>query len=365
MTADHAGDKIRGGENDVTGKPASTGHKSSGKIAALAGARAFPPLAVVMFHFSEGHHYSHIRPLDLSGHPWLSVGGVFLCPVGLHPHLCLLGQAEGSVGAARLFRFPSRPPDPALSPASVHAAGAAFDGGGLAGAGGPRWLSLHLRRQVPSGCQRQGLLAEPFSGACLEHDEHAHLERRLLVRQRGIRAVPGIPGLSLAGARRGVARFCPDRRGAGGPSDAALHLPAWAGHHLSQWRAARTFGFRRGRGHGGAVPADQATRPIAGMGAFDPADHDPVPARHCRDAHGLVAYPHGHLHRSAADDAGLCAGLRPRPDRTRLADAAAAGSGRMVLCRLSGPDHLAAGHPLFRAAALSGARSDRAGHALL
>ena len=74
MTADHAGDRVCGGENTVTGKPASTGHKSSGKIAALAGARAFPPLAVVMFHFSEGHHYSHIRPLDLlatRGYLWV------------------------------------------------------------------------------------------------------------------------------------------------------------------------------------------------------------------------------------------------------------------------------------------------------
>jgi len=43
----------------MTGKP-----PASGKIAALAGARAFPPLMVVMFHFSEGHHYSGWRVLD-------------------------------------------------------------------------------------------------------------------------------------------------------------------------------------------------------------------------------------------------------------------------------------------------------------
>jgi peptidoglycan/LPS O-acetylase OafA/YrhL len=58
----------------VTGKPASADAKSSGRIAALAGARAFPPLMVVMFHFSEGHHYSHIRPLDLlatRGYLWV------------------------------------------------------------------------------------------------------------------------------------------------------------------------------------------------------------------------------------------------------------------------------------------------------
>ena len=74
MTEGRAGDKIKDGENNVTGKPASAGTKSSGKIGALAGARAFPPLMVVMFHFSEGHHYSHFRPLDLlatRGYLWV------------------------------------------------------------------------------------------------------------------------------------------------------------------------------------------------------------------------------------------------------------------------------------------------------
>src|ERR1700749_2449772 len=45
-----------------------------GKIAALAGARAFPPLMVVMFHFSEGHHYSGWPPLDFlatRGYLWV------------------------------------------------------------------------------------------------------------------------------------------------------------------------------------------------------------------------------------------------------------------------------------------------------
>jgi len=44
----------------VSKKPAG-----SERIVALAGARAFPPLMVVMFHFSEGHHYSGWRVLDL------------------------------------------------------------------------------------------------------------------------------------------------------------------------------------------------------------------------------------------------------------------------------------------------------------
>src|SRR5215471_6382166 len=74
MTEGRAGDRLQDGENLVTGKPASAAKKSSGKIVALAGARAFPPLMVVMFHFSEGHHYSHFRPLDLlaaRGYQWV------------------------------------------------------------------------------------------------------------------------------------------------------------------------------------------------------------------------------------------------------------------------------------------------------
>ncbi|HWM62248.1 MAG TPA: acyltransferase, partial [Rhizomicrobium sp.] len=59
----------------MTGKPASSEKTySSAKIGALAGARAFPPLMVVMFHFSEGHHYSGWRPLDFlatRGYLWV------------------------------------------------------------------------------------------------------------------------------------------------------------------------------------------------------------------------------------------------------------------------------------------------------
>ena len=61
----------------MTAKPAgsgNTGKIGASKIGALAGARAFPPLAVVMFHFSEGHHYSGFRPLDFlatRGYLWV------------------------------------------------------------------------------------------------------------------------------------------------------------------------------------------------------------------------------------------------------------------------------------------------------
>jgi peptidoglycan/LPS O-acetylase OafA/YrhL len=52
-------------------------HSSQGKpatIAALAGARAVPPLLIVLYHYSEGHHYSGVRLLDLvatRGYLWV------------------------------------------------------------------------------------------------------------------------------------------------------------------------------------------------------------------------------------------------------------------------------------------------------
>ena len=39
--------------------------KKPAEIRALAGVRAFPPLMIVLFHFSEGHHYSGLPWLDL------------------------------------------------------------------------------------------------------------------------------------------------------------------------------------------------------------------------------------------------------------------------------------------------------------
>lgn len=50
------------------------GAQKPGTIAALAGARAFPPLMIVLFHFSEGHHYSGVHWLDLiatRGYLWV------------------------------------------------------------------------------------------------------------------------------------------------------------------------------------------------------------------------------------------------------------------------------------------------------
>jgi peptidoglycan/LPS O-acetylase OafA/YrhL len=41
-----------------------TSRKKPATIAALAGARALPPLLIVLYHFSEGHHYSQVHLLD-------------------------------------------------------------------------------------------------------------------------------------------------------------------------------------------------------------------------------------------------------------------------------------------------------------
>ena len=53
----------------MTGKPAK-----AGTIQALAGARGLPPLMVILYHFSEGHHYSHVGWFDLiaaRGYLWV------------------------------------------------------------------------------------------------------------------------------------------------------------------------------------------------------------------------------------------------------------------------------------------------------
>jgi len=92
----------------VTSKPAG-----SQKIAALAGARAFPPLMVVMFHFSEGHHYSGWRPLDFlatRGYLWVEFFFVlsgFILTYAYWPRLKDLFRRAGYLAflRARLIRL--------------------------------------------------------------------------------------------------------------------------------------------------------------------------------------------------------------------------------------------------------------------
>ena len=86
---------------------------ASGKIAALAGARAFPPLMVVMFHFSEGHHYSGWRVLDYlatRGYLWVEFFFVlsgFILTHAYWPRLKDLLQRQGYIAflRARLIRL--------------------------------------------------------------------------------------------------------------------------------------------------------------------------------------------------------------------------------------------------------------------
>ncbi|MFO1248147.1 MAG: acyltransferase [Alphaproteobacteria bacterium] len=92
----------------MTGKTAG-----SGKIGALAGARAFPPLVVVMFHFSEGHHYSGWRPLDFlatRGYLWVEFFFVlsgFILTHAYWPRLKDLLRRSGYIAflRARLIRL--------------------------------------------------------------------------------------------------------------------------------------------------------------------------------------------------------------------------------------------------------------------
>ncbi|HSS12732.1 MAG TPA: acyltransferase family protein, partial [Rhizomicrobium sp.] len=92
----------------MTGKPAG-----SGRIAALAGARAFPPLMVVMFHFSEGHHYSGWRFLDLlatRGYLWVEFffvlsGFILTHAYWLRMHELLRAKGYLAFLRARLIRL--------------------------------------------------------------------------------------------------------------------------------------------------------------------------------------------------------------------------------------------------------------------
>lgn len=91
----------------MTGKPGSE------RIAALAGARAFPPLFVVMYHFSEGHHYSGWKILDYfatRGYLWVEFFFVlsgFILTHAYWPRLKDLLQGRGYLDflRARLIRL--------------------------------------------------------------------------------------------------------------------------------------------------------------------------------------------------------------------------------------------------------------------
>lgn len=83
------------------------------EIRALAGARAFPPLVLVMFHFSEGHGYRNFWPLDLlaaRGYLWVEfffcLSGFILTHVyGARPAKLFTRDGYGQFLKARLTRL--------------------------------------------------------------------------------------------------------------------------------------------------------------------------------------------------------------------------------------------------------------------
>jgi peptidoglycan/LPS O-acetylase OafA/YrhL len=88
-------------------------NKKAGTIQALAGARAIPPLLIVMYHFSEGHHYSGFKPLDLlasRGYLWVEFFFVlsgFILTYVYWPRMDDLFRRNGYVAflRARLIRL--------------------------------------------------------------------------------------------------------------------------------------------------------------------------------------------------------------------------------------------------------------------
>src|ERR1700733_12206513 len=95
------------------GQGMQTKTTKAGTIKALAGARGFPPLVVVMFHFSEGHHYSGWRPLDFlatRGYLWVEVFFVLSGFILTHAYWPRLKELLGLSGylaflRARLIRL--------------------------------------------------------------------------------------------------------------------------------------------------------------------------------------------------------------------------------------------------------------------
>jgi peptidoglycan/LPS O-acetylase OafA/YrhL len=87
--------------------------KKPAEIRALAGVRAFPPLMIVLFHFSEGHHYSGVPWLDLlaaRGYLWVefffALSGFILTHVyGARVAMLFTRAGYGAFLKARLARL--------------------------------------------------------------------------------------------------------------------------------------------------------------------------------------------------------------------------------------------------------------------
>jgi peptidoglycan/LPS O-acetylase OafA/YrhL len=85
----------------------------AGTIAALAGARAFPPLLIILYHFSEGHHYSGLAWFDrivTRGYMWVEFffvlsGFILTHAYGLRLRDLLTLKGYGAFLRARLARL--------------------------------------------------------------------------------------------------------------------------------------------------------------------------------------------------------------------------------------------------------------------
>lgn len=91
----------------------STKPSRPGEIRALAGARAIPPLILVLYHYCEGHHYRNFKPFDLLvGHGYLWVefffalsGFILTYVYGARALEFLRGRAHRDFLIARLSRL--------------------------------------------------------------------------------------------------------------------------------------------------------------------------------------------------------------------------------------------------------------------
>ncbi len=92
------------------------------EIKALAGARALPPLILVLFHYCEGHGYRGAKWFDLpvgKGYLWVEF---FFALSGFVLTYVYGAALAGVLARHRVSRVPEGPPRPALSAPSDDAA---------------------------------------------------------------------------------------------------------------------------------------------------------------------------------------------------------------------------------------------------
>ena len=160
------------------------------EIRALAGARAIPPLLLVLFHYCAGRTYSGAKWFDLPvGKGYLWVEFFFI----------LSGFVLTYVYGARWREFwqlrPLRPlsadaAHAALSAASCDAVRDPVHGDRDARAGRALRLRLDLRRALSPHQHLADIHREPLPRAGVEHVSVSVVERCVVVRQRRIPAVP-------------------------------------------------------------------------------------------------------------------------------------------------------------------------------